>query len=626
MRKHSRLSLLSSLLCVLALLLSACGDIDVDDIIPPTAEEPDKPDEALEEFENQEIVWETCDPGIFPEQVAEVLEPLGDRLECATLKTPLDWENPKRDAVNLGVLRVRAGDESKRKGAILLNPGGPGGDGLIIGAVFGAIFAGTTEGEVVAPELLKQVSEQYDIVGFSPRGLGGSFQIFCGSNASLPPANFYADRSKENVQALLSQARLIAEACQNTALSDFVSSEQTVQDMDLIRRLLGDEKLNYLGFSYGSWLGAWYAKRFPANAGNIVLDANTDFSKEFEDLKVNFIMGFQRSFEDVAAPYLARNAAVFNLGESEEEIYNLYDDLRQELKTAVTPAIVGSLYNSQSVPFVGASLIASQGVSTVLDELEPLAPEDYEAFLEQVASYPYSEDEEQNAELSELALEFAQTYLQALEPSPVPAIIGPSGAVTNSIICNDSPWNQDPQYYAERGDELNEAYPFLGGSFTDSLTSLPSSTCAFWGEPSASMPDIPADLPPVMMVQSGYDSPTPAEGAIQAFETLPNAHLVYIENELNHGVFPYNTECVDIKVATYLLDGTLPEGDVSNCDALPLPGETQIFVPGTAPSAGGDVTTQGLKAATSAGENELYDLAHELLRENAAAFFGHARD
>ena len=207
---------------------------------------------------------------------------MGERLECATLITPLNWDDPARDEINLGVLLIRAGDQSNRQGAIFTNPGGPGGDGLEFGALFGLVFAngGVEEAgfPTAVPELLTQVSERYDIVGFSPRGVGGSFQLFCGGNKTPPKYGYPANRSPENIQALLTNARLTAEACQNNPLTDYVSTGQTVQDMDLVRRLLGDEKLNYLGYSYGSWLGAWYAKEFPEYAGNIAISANTDFS------------------------------------------------------------------------------------------------------------------------------------------------------------------------------------------------------------------------------------------------------------------------------------------------------------------------------------------------------------
>ena len=615
------------LLC--ALLLSACGDLD--DYIP----EPEPDDGGLAEFEEQEINWATCDVNVFTEEDLERLAPLGDRLECATLKTPLDWEDPARDAINLGVLRVRAADETQRKGAIFLNPGGPGGDGLFIGAIVGLIFA--TAGDensprpVAAPELLSQVSEQYDIVGFSPRGVGGSFQLFCGNNLDYPNAEFFTNRSPENVEALVEIGRVQADACKNNPLTDFISTEQTVQDMDLIRRLLDDEKLNFLGYSYGSWLGAWYAKRFPEQAGNIVLDANLDFTTTFEEIVSLNPLGFQRAFEDVAAAYAARNNALFELGNTKEEVYGLYDGLREELKVVLVGSLglTGALYASEQVPFIALSLVSAKGVSAVLDGLgSPPTPETYDAFLADVEAYAYLGNEDLNAQAVELAAVIATNYLGYREqigavPEPEAATLAPAAildpfeAVFTAITCNDSPWNQDPQYYADLGDELNETYPLLGGSVT-------VQPCAFWGEPAAAMPEVPEELPPILMVQSGYDPATIAEGALEAFESLPNASFIYVENELSHTVFPYNTECVDVKVAQYLLDGSLPDASVSNCDALPLPGETEVFAPGTAPSIDGAATTQALsvQAAQSAGENELYDLVHKMLREDAANFFG----
>ena len=109
-------------------------------------------------------------------------------------------------------------------------------------------------------------------------------------------------------------------------------------------------------------------------------------------------------------------------------------------------------------------------------------------------------------------------------------------------------------------------------------------------------------------MQSSFDAATPIEGALNAFESLPNAKFVYVENEMNHGVFPYNTECVDAKVAAYLLDGTLPEERTSNCAALPLPGEEEVYAPGGVPDLGAQ--SLGVQRAQSAGPNPLYDLVH----------------
>ncbi len=612
MTKHY---LIHSLLVCALLLLTACGT-------PDSTETPETPsNEAIVGFEEQEVVWEACDPSIFLEDWRELLATLGDRLECATLSTPLDWGEPELDTINLGVLRVRAGNDAERKGAIFLNPGGPGGDGLEVGAIFGLIFASSDLASEItaASDLLTQVSEQYDVIGFSPRGVGGSFQLFCGSNEQYVDANFYTDRSDENVQALLAGAKQEADACLNTPLYKHISTEQTARDMDLIRQVLGDDKLNYLGYSYGTWLGSWYAKLFPEHAGNMVLDANLDFSAGWPEAEQLDFLGFQRAFEDVALAYAARNDALFELGATQEEVYAVYEGLPTEMKEALNDiGLISTLYSSQRVQETAASLIAAEGVSTVLSSLEtspsPDAPETYGAFLEAVAAYTYVSDEALNEEVVNLAVSLAEVYLFYLDPPPEPITLLPGHAVLHAVHCNESDYNNDPNYWIQQGDQLNQQYPLLGGRITFQV-------CAYWDEPNAQMPDVPENIPPVLMVQTGFDAATAVEGARRGFESLPNAKLIYVENEMTHAIFPYNTPCVDEKVAAYLLDGTLPEEDISSCDAKPLPGEDQVYPPGGVPSFG----TQSLstQAAETFEPNPLYDLVHEMIRENAADFFGH---
>ena len=407
-------------------------------------------------------------------------------------------------------------------------------------------------------------------------------------------------------------------------LSDYVSTEQTVQDMDLIRRLLGDEKLNFLGFSYGSWLGAWYAKRFPENAGNIVLDANLDFSAPYQESENLDPMSFQRAFEEVAVPYAARNNALYELGASDEEVYSVYEGLPVTLKDALIQgerSIVGDLYSSGAVPDIALSLVAAKGVQATLETFEGgVGDDDIDAFLEAVATSTYVEDADVNEAATEAALTLAEDFLifQAILSGEIDlgdVEVLPGSAVNLAIKGNDGPWTRDTDYWVERGNEANETYPLIGGAET-------SKPYAFWGEPTTEMPDVPENIPPILMVQTEIDPATAAEGALAGFASLPNAKLVFVEDEMSHTAFPYNTECVDAKVAAYLLDGTLPEGDVSTCGATPLPGETEVFpVEGPTPEGGSALTAQAVTEPVR--ENPLYDLIHEKVRENAAEFEGH---
>ena len=221
--------------CLLAVclltLLGACGDIDIPE--PEPAPEPaPAPNEDVAAFENQDIMWESCDPSIFEddEQLAEfggvedLLSLLEGRLECAVIKTPLDWNNPKLDTVELDILRVKA--QQERTGAVFLNPGGPGVDGLTLGALFGVVFStgGARDDGATAADLFEGVSQSYDILSFSPRGTGQSFQFTCEGEPLTLNQNF-KDRSAENLDILLSEARKLAEACKNNPASEYINTE-----------------------------------------------------------------------------------------------------------------------------------------------------------------------------------------------------------------------------------------------------------------------------------------------------------------------------------------------------------------------------------------------------------------
>ena len=577
---------------------------------------PDEPD--LSVFTEQTVAWESCDAQLFEED-KEALAPILERLECATVQTPLDWENPELESVNLGVLRVRAADPAKRKGAIALNPGGPGGDGLFIAAIFGLIFAEPDSERVGLPERASfaEISESYDIIGSSPRGVGESFRLYCGSNR-LAPANYSAyDTSEDNLDDILLAAQYEADACQANPLTKYIDTEQTARDMDLIRQLLGDEKLNYLGFSYGSWLGAWYAKLFPGQAGNIVLDGNLIFSGTWQDVFELDANSFNRAFEDVALAYVARNNTFYGLGETQAAVLERFVALPNRVKEAYvfgSVGVFGDLYSSGSIPLVGLKLLSAQGAAEVLASFED--PPGLGELLDAVEAYSYAEDEELNAELASYAFDIAFDAYIFENAAPAPVEITSFGAVYQAIVCNDTAWSGSLEELKAGARVDAETYPLLGVYFA-------YQPCAHWSQATTSNPAVPSDIPPVMMVQNGYDAPTPAEGAFEAFETLPDARMVYVENEVTHTTFPYGTDCVDETVAAYLLNGALPENAVSNCEALPLPGEDQVYPPGTTLSPQMLGATSGI-ASRGRPEGPLLTKVKAMIRENAANFYGHS--
>ena len=236
--------------------------------------------------------------------------------------------------------------------------------------------------------------------------------------------------------------------------------------------------------------------------------------------------------------------------------------------------------------------------------------------LDAVEAYSYAEDEELNAELASYAFDIAFDAYIFENAAPAPVEITSFGAVYQAIVCNDTAWSGSLEELKAGARVDAETYPLLGVYFA-------YQPCAHWSQATTSNPAVPSDIPPVMMVQNGYDAPTPAEGAFEAFETLPDARMVYVENEVTHTTFPYGTDCVDETVAAYLLNGALPENAVSNCEALPLPGEDQVYPPGTTLSPQMLGATSGI-ASRGRPEGPLLTKVKAMIRENAANFYGHS--
>ena len=150
------------------------------------------------------------------------------------------------------------------------------------------------------------------LVGFSPRGTGSSTQLRCTSAEKLIPASILvADGAAENIQDNLLNARLKAEACLSNPLTPYINSDATARDMDIIRRVLGDDKLNYLGISYGTWLGTWYAGLFPERVGRMVMIGNTDITAKLNDTLLSQEMGMQRVMDEILAPLRRRKSGGF---------------------------------------------------------------------------------------------------------------------------------------------------------------------------------------------------------------------------------------------------------------------------------------------------------------------------
>jgi pimeloyl-ACP methyl ester carboxylesterase len=199
---------------------------------------------ALDAYYSQELAWHPCDDGF----------------DCATVRVPLDYADPAGPAIDLAVVRLKA---KAPRGSLLLNPGGPGASGI-------------EQARAAQYALSPAVIAAYDVVGFDPRGVAGSNPVDCVTDAQLDAilaADWTPDTSDEEAVIAGASSSLSAGCARDrSGIAAHMGTANSARDMDILRAVLGDERLNYLGWSYGSYLGQAYAALFPNRVGRLVLD------------------------------------------------------------------------------------------------------------------------------------------------------------------------------------------------------------------------------------------------------------------------------------------------------------------------------------------------------------------
>lgn len=580
--------------------------------VPVPAPESD----PLQPYREQALKWEACDTTILGSQGKlfgfDAWWPvLGHRLQCTDMRVPLDYSKPSRGDATISVMRVAAADAAQRRGALFFNPGGPGGDGLWMTLALVDTFSRSLPATPL-DGLQQRLLAGYDLIGFSPRGTGNSTTLTCTTNelqrfVDLSPHA----RTPANIDNMLYNARKTAEACQKNPIAPYIHTEATVQDMDLLRGLLGDPKLNYLGISYGTWLGAWYASRFPDRVDRMVLDSNMDFSAPIERAVTLQPFGKHRMFEEVLAPYAARHPDSFNLGTDPAAVRAVVAGLSPPVQD-VLASVVGALTtHPNSADLFLQMLTAARGLSEVMGR-HPEAPP--ETIFDALRNHPFLPHEPPSSEMMrDKAWALYQGYrARQVERTPRSIRLDPSDATFRTVVCNDTPGTTDIPYWTELGNRYALDYPLFGSEVT-------SNPCLFWGGPNVTKPPLARMQGlDVLMVQSQYDAETPTEGARDAFAQLPQARMVYVPGEYRHGIYPYEDVCVDTAVAKYLL-GESPAARETECPARPLNLDRARALTSSrsAPDAAADKASQGAKA--------LIETIHRSIPQATAPQRGHGR-
>ena len=542
------------LMACVALGLAACGGDDSD---------------PMDAYLEQTLAWSACDPSILgadTDKTRALWQRMGERLQCADLGAPIDYDQPERGDVSISLLRVAAGQPERRQGAFVMNPGGPGGDGLSMPFRVVPVFEDGNPNSPLGAQQLRLAGE-YDFVGFSPRGVGASTRFECVTN-ELSRQRFTGPAARQApgyFERIAYDQRKRSEACHKNPLARHINTDATVRDMDLLRHVLGEARLNYIGYSYGTWLGSWYASRYPERVDRMLLDSSTDFTAPFEEMNLLQPVARQRLFEQVLAPYAARHPAQFNLGDTAEQVRALPLALRPLIQETLGPPLSKQVYSRDLADTFLDYLSAGQGLDA-LWRTHPDADED--AMHERIEAHDFNPaNPAQSAKARALAHDLWGGVLARQQPKATPIALDSEGAVFLAIRCNDSPTHPGADYWNAMSDRYNQAYPLFAGV-------IDQISCLYWGGPSVTRPPVQAMAGlDVLIAQSEYDAATATEGAMNAFEALPKASLVYVPGEFQHALFPYEDDCVDGAITGYLL-GQTPSARTTTCPAKPLAQDT----------------------------------------------------
>lgn len=529
---------------------------------------------------DQPVQWSVCS---FDAQI-KALYPQAPTTNCATVTVPMDWNHPDAHPdIKVAIAYSRATGTSK--GLMTSNPGGPGGAGLTLSAALA----------VDKPRLFSD----FDLLGFDPRGFGRSEALHCLTTAeklnALPTTPDYKERTAQTHKTEVAVAKLYSDACSSTEFGQFVSSQQTVYDMEFLRALMGARQLNFIGYSYGTWLGGWYADTYPKRVGRFVIDSNMDWTHTQWD-NVNFDpFSGQRRRDTQLFPWIARHSdQIQGLGDSARKVTAKYDAVRAQLVKLVKAGtsnvrgdnLDGLIY---SVQYSNLRFIRGAVDILVHDEYvkDPSASGEIENEHVERAWARLSPTLQAYDTLAAIRARYGVTAPGAAQTVETPAsavaearaayrgaadeTVVDLGADGTTVRCNDTKWRKDTGFYLREADRMASKYSFFGY-----LNGVPM--CAFWPyEPQDRKADLTGS-PRILMVQDELDPATAYEGALRTHkDTSRYTRFVAIDDEGQHGQYVGSpSACTEEIGDRYVFSGELPGKDVV-CGTSPLPEDGSVY-------------------------------------------------
>ena len=471
---------------------------------PSTTNAPDTEGvaEDLLPFYSQELTWTECGVGF----------------DCTDVTAPLDWEDPGKGEITLSVVRHRA--EGTPVGSLLTNPGGPGSSGvdLILNSLDFAVGA--------------DLIENFDVIGFDPRGVGESTAVTCYDAAQMDDYLYgipSAARGTAEWEAeLLDSHKKFAEACDANSggILPYITTINAARDMDLIRAVLGDKQLNYLGYSYGTFLGATYAKLYPEKAGRLVLDGAIDPAVPGLEVGATQALGFESALRAYMKDCLDSGECPFS-GSVDEAMADL-------------GALLASVDRAPLKSGDGRMLGADSLMTAII---AALYSQDSWAYLTQALDGALQGDP--------TSALFLADFYNGRENG---AYTDNSSEAFRAYNCMDYPVEDDPAAEAATNAKIAEGAPTIAPYWAG------PDSCSVWPyPPTGTRGEIKAEgAGPILVIGTTNDPATPYEWSESLANQLEEGVLITRVGE-GHTGYNKGNACVDDAVEAFLLDDVVPE-------------------------------------------------------------------
>jgi pimeloyl-ACP methyl ester carboxylesterase len=498
------------IVAIWTLLLTSCSSSNNSSVPAASPEELTN----LDSYYSQELVWDDCKDD--------------KKFECAEIQVPVDYQNPGDASLTLALKKLPAKQSSNKVGSLLINPGGPGGSG--------------TDYVTYAEDAFgKRLMDSFDIIGFDPRGVALSTPLDCLTDKEVD--EFIAfdgtpdtdQELKESLQLSINLAKG-CEAVENNLIAH-VGTQEAARDMDIIRELVGDEKLNFLGASYGTYLGGMYAELFPEKVGRLVLDGAVDPSLSGEEQSFDQAVGLdtalKRFVEDCPkyddCPLTQKGAA------GVKEIRDFLDSLDEKpLKTEDPERI---LTQAMGVYAVAGFLYSDEWWSYMRQSLATAFKGDGTDLLVIVDLFNERKDDGT----------FATNATEAIY----------------AINCFDEPSNTTEEQVREFAKTWIKDAPVFGD-----YLAWGNLACSIWPvkDPNPINKFVAQGAAPIVVVGTKYDPATPYKWAIGLSSQLSSSVLLTYEGD-GHTAYMRGSECIDKEVENYLVDGIVPAKNIV-CPAI----------------------------------------------------------